>query len=95
MSATSSSEPRFARYGDFDGDDGEDYLIGDHNVSFGIEREELDVFNLFDQSAVTEVNEYAEQDSISPPNYVANPNYKLPTHYQSPRAVRFGVGLNF
>ena len=24
-----------------------DYLVGDHNISFGIEREDLDVFNLF------------------------------------------------
>ena len=55
----------------------------------------LDVFNLRNNQAVTEVNEYSEQESSSPPNYVADPNYKLPTHYQSPRAVRFGIGLNF
>jgi hypothetical protein len=55
----------------------------------------LDVFNIFNNQAVTEVNEYSEQESSSPPNYVADPNYKLPTHYQQPRAVRFGVGVNF
>ena len=55
----------------------------------------LDVFNIFNMQSVTEVTENAELDSGDPPNYVANPYYGHPTHYQSPRAVRLGVGLNF
>ncbi len=55
----------------------------------------MDIFNAFDQSAVVEVQESAEQDSSAPPNYVSNPRYKEPLHYQAPRSVRFGVGINF
>ena len=55
----------------------------------------LDVFNLFNMESVTEVQGHAEQDSSNPPNYVLNPNYGLPRGYQSPRSVRFGVGLSF
>ena len=55
----------------------------------------LDVFNLFNWSAVTEVNEFAEQTTSSPPNYVLDPYYGEPTYYQSPRSVRFGFGVNF
>ncbi|RLB68304.1 MAG: hypothetical protein DRH08_01325, partial [Deltaproteobacteria bacterium] len=50
----------------------------------------LDVFNIFDSDEVTEVNEFGEM-SLG----VANPNYRRPTHHQSARSVRFGVGLHF
>ena len=56
----------------------------------------LDVFNLFDQSASTEVQEGAElgynQDTG---DSTPNDRYKQTTHYQQPRRVRIGFGLNF
>ena len=55
----------------------------------------LDVFNFFNNHAVTEVDEFAEEDTSSPPNYLLNPNYGLARAYQSPRSVRFGFGLSF
>ncbi|MEN8162604.1 MAG: TonB-dependent receptor [Acidobacteriota bacterium] len=62
-----------------------DFQLG--NVDMNVR---LDVFNLFDQSGVTEVNELGDQDTG-----FANENYKRPTHYQQPRRVRLGFGLNF
>jgi outer membrane receptor protein involved in Fe transport len=50
----------------------------------------LDIFNLFDTSQVTEVNEFGEQDSGD-----LNPSYGFARFYQRPRTVRFGVGLTF
>ncbi len=50
----------------------------------------LDVFNIFDNSNPTEVQEYADQDSGA-----ANPHYLDPTHFQQPRRVRLGFGLVF
>lgn len=50
----------------------------------------LDVFNITDADAVTEVDEEGDQDTGE-----LNENYKTPTHYQAPRSVRFGVGITF
>jgi len=50
----------------------------------------LDAFNLTDADAVTEVDEEGDQDTGDP-----NENFLAPTHYQPPRSVRFGVGINF
>ncbi len=50
----------------------------------------LDVFNLTDADAVTEVDEEGDQDTGE-----ANENFLTPTHYQPPRSVRFGVGITF
>ena len=49
-----------------------------------------DVFNVFNQDAVTEVDEFAEYSSSA-----TNPDYGKAIGYQSPRRVRFGVGINF
>lgn len=64
-----------------------DFQVG--NVDMNVR---LDVFNLFDQGATTEVNESAdlESDWNSP-----NTEFLSPTNYQAPRSVRFGFGLNF
>jgi outer membrane receptor protein involved in Fe transport len=50
----------------------------------------VDVFNALNGDGVTEVNETAEQESGS-----ADPNYLVPTHYQTPRRVRFSVNFKF
>jgi len=50
----------------------------------------LDIFNIFDNSNPTEVNEFADQDSGA-----ANPHYLFDTHFQQPRRVRLGFGLTF
>ncbi len=50
----------------------------------------LDVFNVFDNNNATEVNEFADQDSGA-----VNPHYLFDTHFQQPRRVRVGFGLNF
>jgi outer membrane receptor protein involved in Fe transport len=50
----------------------------------------LDLFNLTDADAVTEVDEEGDQDTGDP-----NENFLAPTHYQPPRSVRFGVGITF
>ncbi|MBI4915549.1 MAG: TonB-dependent receptor [Acidobacteria bacterium] len=49
-----------------------------------------DVFNVFNQDAVTEVDEFAEYNSSA-----TNPDYGKAIGYQSPRRVRFGVGIKF
>jgi hypothetical protein len=50
----------------------------------------LDVFNVFDQHAVTEVVESAEDDTGA-----ANPYYGMTTANQTARRVRIGMGLSF
>ena len=50
----------------------------------------LDIFNLFDSSAVTYYSESAGTDSGGPDESFGEPVYQ-----QTPRRVRFGVGLNF
>ena len=50
----------------------------------------LDIFNLFDSSAVTYYSETAGTASGSPDDSFGEPVYQ-----QTPRRVRFGVGLNF
>jgi len=50
----------------------------------------LDAFNLFDNQAVSEVDEFAEYSSSA-----ANPDYLRPLGYQTPRRVRLGVGVTF
>ena len=50
----------------------------------------LDIFNMTNRHAETEVDERADQ---WPGNM--NPNYLTPTAYQRPRRVRLGFGLNF
>jgi hypothetical protein len=50
----------------------------------------VDTFNVFNNERVIEVDEEAQSD-----NYLPNPNYKGATYYQSPRSVRFGIGVSF
>jgi hypothetical protein len=49
-----------------------------------------DAFNLFNNSAVTEVDEAGEYWWFEP-----NPSYGFPTVYQAPRTVRLGFGFSF
>ncbi len=50
----------------------------------------LDAFNIFDQSTVTEVDESADEESGA-----VNTTYLEATRFQSPRGVRFMVGIDF
>jgi outer membrane receptor protein involved in Fe transport len=50
----------------------------------------LDVFNLFGNDSVSEVDEDGDHDNGNP-----NPTFMLPEKYQSPRTVRIGFGLSF
>jgi outer membrane receptor protein involved in Fe transport len=50
----------------------------------------LDVFNLFDNDAVTKVDEVAEIETLQP-----NSDYLEPRFFQAPRTIRFGIGLSF
>lgn len=56
----------------------------------------IDVFNVFDNDAVTRVVEQGEvRTSASGLKGVAAPYYGLPRTYQGPRTVRFGVRYEF
>jgi hypothetical protein len=50
----------------------------------------LDVFNVFDNDAVTRLDEFGELD-----NGETNPTYSETINHQNPRRVRFGVGASF
>ena len=50
----------------------------------------VDAFNVFNNDTVVEVDEEAQGDT-----YLPNPNYQGATYYQSPRSVRFGLGMSF
>ena len=55
-----------------------------------------DIFNLLNNDRVTEVNEiYDDESSADPTNPDVNPNYGLPTAWQTPRYVRFSVNYSF
>ena len=49
----------------------------------------FDVFNIFDQDNVIDMNEYGESGGVT------NPNYQLPTNFQTPRRVRLGMQFDF
>jgi len=49
----------------------------------------LDVFNILNQNNVIDLNEYGESGGAP------NPNYQLPTNYQTPRRVRLGMQFDF
>jgi len=50
----------------------------------------LDVFNLTDANAVTEVDEAGDLDTGG-----VNDSYLSATRFQPPRSVRFGIGVTF
>jgi outer membrane receptor protein involved in Fe transport len=50
----------------------------------------LDVFNVFNSSAVTSYNNFGELSDGS-----ANPDYRLPVNYQTPRFVRLTARIGF
>lgn len=50
----------------------------------------LDVFNLFNSSAVTSYNNFGEQGDGS-----VNPYYRTPVNYQTPRSVRLTARIGF
>ena len=49
----------------------------------------FDVFNVFDSDNVIDLNEYGESGGVT------NPNYQLPTNFQTPRRVRLGMQFDF
>lgn len=53
---------------------------------------QVDVFNVLNRQSVTEVYERAEEDQLI---NTANPRYRIPTSWQSPRYVRFSVGIEY
>jgi outer membrane receptor for ferrienterochelin and colicin len=67
-------------------------LMARYDVKLGPARGYLriDAFNVFNDAAVSEVDEFAEYSSSA-----ANPDYLKALGYQSPRRVRFGLGVNF
>jgi hypothetical protein len=50
----------------------------------------LDVFNVFDNDEVVQIEDVAE-DAY----FVPNPNYLEPRFFQPPRSVRIGFGVSF
>ncbi len=50
----------------------------------------LDIFNVFNSNAVTSYNNFGEQGDGS-----ANPDYRSPVNYQSPRSMRLTARLGF
>ncbi|WP_137167702.1 TonB-dependent receptor [Salinimonas lutimaris] len=55
-----------------------------------------DVFNVFDNDETTEVVEiYDDESSIDPLNPTVNPNYGLPSNWQTPRYVRLSARFAF
>jgi len=50
----------------------------------------VDVFNLFNNDAVNQVREYAEQRNLTP-----DPSYRMARFHQAPRSVRLGLGVSF
>ncbi|HET9810900.1 MAG TPA: TonB-dependent receptor [Sphingomicrobium sp.] len=60
-----------------------------------------DVFNVFNSQAVQARNEFGDNDVIYvddddlPDLYIPNPEYDIPTTYQSPRRVRLGLDIFF
>jgi outer membrane receptor protein involved in Fe transport len=49
-----------------------------------------DIFNLFDQQATTDYDNYTESSFAA-----ANPDFGLPFEYQTPRRIRLGVRLTW
>ena len=49
----------------------------------------LDMFNVLDSQAVTDMNEYGESGGAP------NANYQLPVNFQAPRKVRLGMQFDF
>lgn len=56
-----------------------------------------DVFNLLNSAGIQQRNEIGEldyDDTLTNP-FILNPNYGLPTSYQTPRSVRLGLDIAF
>lgn len=53
----------------------------------------LDVFNVFDEQGVTDLNEIGESGNFL--GYRPDPNYGLPRGYQTPREMRVGIEYKF
>ena len=62
-----------------------DFQVGSINMNV-----RLDIFNIFDNSDTTEVDEFGEDAG----GFI-NTNYLATTRYQAPRRVRLGFGLVF
>jgi outer membrane receptor for ferrienterochelin and colicin len=54
----------------------------------------LDVFNVFNWDAVTEVDELGDED-VTSPGGPANDTYLLPTNFQAERSMRLGLFFSF
>jgi len=58
----------------------------------------MDVFNVFDQDAELDFNEFGEIDdgvSRPGPSSIIDPNYRAVTSYQTPRYIRLGASIRF
>ncbi|HVJ00394.1 MAG TPA: TonB-dependent receptor [Sphingomonas sp.] len=70
--------------------------IADHTVTL-----RADVFNLLNSQSITSRYEFGDLDVVTDPNtglpssYIPDPDYHLPTGYQSPRYVRLGLDIEF
>ncbi|MCG7645193.1 TonB-dependent receptor [Alteromonas sp. Cnat3-28] len=74
-------------------------LSASYNIDIGEDQTlvvRADIFNVLNNDRVTEVNEiYDDESSADPTNPEVNPNYGLPTAWQTPRYVRFSVNYSF
>jgi len=62
-----------------------DFVLGATNLFV-----RMDIFNLFDQGAEIQVREFSGTSSFS-----VDAGFLQTTHFQQPRTVRFGLGVNF
>ncbi|WP_375278909.1 TonB-dependent receptor [Alteromonas australica] len=74
-------------------------LSASYNIDIGDDQTLIvraDIFNVLNNDKVTEVYEiYDDESSLDPLNPDVDPNYGLPTAWQTPRYVRFSVNYTF
>ncbi|MCM8557830.1 TonB-dependent receptor [Sphingomicrobium sediminis] len=79
-------------------------LSARYNWDMGNDRQiafTVNAFNVLNSQAVTQRNEFGDRDIATsnadgePTSVIANPNYDLPSGYQAPRSLRFGIDVTF
>lgn len=89
--APRGSEGRTNSYWNFD-------LTASYNFDLGEDYDltlRADIFNVFGNDTVTEVNEIYDDEGDVAGSGSVNPNYGLPTAWQSPRYMRLSVNLKY
>ena len=73
-------------------------LTASYNVEIGEDYDltlRADIFNVLNNDTVTEVNEIYDDEGDVAGSGAVNPNFGLPTAWQSPRYVRFSVNFRY